>query len=100
MTRRMWVAGLLLAACGKRHPTTEDFGAPKNRYTIRGIVQRLRPDERIAVIKHEKIEGWMEAMTMEFRVPAEADFAKLREGAAVEATVLTNDSFFWLAEVK
>ena len=91
---------MLLAACGRKGPRTEDFGAAKNRYPIRGVVLRLRPEERIAVIKHEKIEGWMEAMTMEFRVPEERDFAKLREGAAMEATVLTNDSFFWLAEVK
>jgi Cu/Ag efflux protein CusF len=100
MTRRAWVAAVTLAGCGKKNPKTEDFGPPKNKYPIRGVVLRLRPAEGIAVIKHEKIEGWMEAMTMEFRVPEEKEFAKLREGAVVEGTVHTNDSFFWLAEVK
>ena len=100
MKRRTLLLTLALAACQRRALKTEDFGPPKNKYPIKGVVLRLRPEERIAVIKHEKIEGWMEAMTMEFRVPDEKEYAKLKEGAPVEGTVFTNDSFFWLGEVK
>jgi len=100
MKRRTWLSLVALAGCRRRAPTTEEFGPAKNKYPIKGVVLRLRAEERIAVIKHEKIEGWMEAMTMEFRVPDEKEFAKLKEGALVEGTVFTNDSFFWLGEVK
>lgn len=41
----------------------------------------------------------MEAMTMEFPVPREEDFARLREGASIRATGNVNDLHFWLADV-
>ncbi len=99
LTRRSLLAGLLLAtaACARKGPF--DFGTPKNRYKIHGQILRLRPENRIAVIKHEKIEGWMEAMTMEFPIPDAAQFEKLKEGSWIRATVNVNDEFFWLTDV-
>lgn len=98
-TRRSWLAGLLVfsAACARRD--SFDFGAPKQHYKLHGQILRLRPENRIAVIKHEKIEGWMEAMTMEFPIPDAAQFEKLKEGAWIHATVNVNDEFFWLTDV-
>jgi protein SCO1/2 len=93
-------AGISLAACApaKREPSF-NYGEPKQRYAMRGEVLRLRPENRVAVIRHEKIEGWMEAMTMEFPVPDPAQYAKLREGSKIRATVFVNDLYFWLAEI-
>lgn len=102
MTRAQFLVGaaLGLASCApkKREPSF-DYGEPKQKFTMRGEVLRLRPENRVAVIKHEKIEGWMEAMTMEFPVPDAAEYAKLREGATIRATVLVNDLYFWLADI-
>jgi protein SCO1/2 len=99
-TRRSWLAGLLLcaAACSRRE-ASYDYGQPKNRYQLHGQILRLRPENRIAVVKHEKIEGWMEAMTMEFPVPDAAAYARLKEGAWIRATVCVNDSYFWLTDI-
>lgn len=77
-----------------------DFGEPKNRYSLRGQVLRLRPANRIAVIKHERIEGWMEAMTMDFPVPDPEQYARLREGQTIRATVLVNDLSYWLSDIQ
>jgi Cu/Ag efflux protein CusF len=88
----------LLGACSRRQPSF-DYGQPQHRYQLRGVVLRLRSESRIAVIKHEKIGDWMEAMTMEFPVQDPADFAKLHEGAAVQATVNVNEAYFWLTDV-
>jgi len=98
-TRRAWLAGFLLiaAACARKDPF--DFGTPKNRYKIHGQILSLRPENRIAVIKHEKIEGWMEAMTMEFPIPDAKVFASLKEGDWIRATVNVNDDYFWLTDV-
>ncbi|MCS7043675.1 MAG: copper-binding protein [Bryobacteraceae bacterium] len=87
------------AACGTKREPRFDYGEPKQRYQLRGKVLRLRPEARIASIDHEKIEGWMEAMTMEFPVPRPEDFAKLREGATIRATVNVNDLNYWLTDV-
>lgn len=104
MTRRSMAAVCLpfLLACAKKSKPEPsfDFGEPKQRYMMRGEVLRLRPESRIAVVRHEEIKGWMEAMTMDFPVPDAAQYAKLREGAKIRATVLVNDLNFWLSDIE
>jgi protein SCO1/2 len=73
---------------------------PLQRYTLRGEVVRLQPESLVAVVKHETIEGWMEAMTMEFPVREKAEFAKLHEGMRIRATVLVRDFDFWLDDIQ
>jgi Cu/Ag efflux protein CusF len=90
---------MLLAGCGASKQGKYDFGESKANYKLRGKVLRLKPD-RIATIEHEKIEGWMEPMTMDFPVPDPAEWAKLKEGGTVRATVHTNDLHFWLTGIQ
>lgn len=98
--RKLLFAPLFFLACSRRASDSKfDYGEAKNKYELRGKVLRLKPEDRIATIAHEKIEGWMEPMTMDFPVPRPEDFSKLREGQAIRATVLTNDLFFWLADI-
>lgn len=103
MTRRNWIVGALLAvsmvsSCA-RSEHAYDYGEAKQHYQLHGEILRLRPENRIAVIKHEKIEGWMEAMTMEFPVPSLAEYSKLKSGSVIRAKVNVNDSYFWLTEI-
>jgi Cu/Ag efflux protein CusF len=86
-----------LTGCGSR-PNKSD--APIQRYTLRGEVKRLENDRQTAVIKHENIEGWMEAMTMEFPVRDKAEFAKLAEGKTIRATVNVQDLDYWLTDIQ
>jgi Cu/Ag efflux protein CusF len=89
-----------LAGCGgKKAESKYDYGESKNTYKLHGEVLRLKPD-RIATIKHEKIGDWMEAMTMDFPVPDAAEYAKLKEGAIIRATVHTNDLHYWLTGIQ
>jgi len=90
---------LFALACTARREPKFDYGEPKQRYQLRGKVLRLRPEARVASIEHEKIEGWMDAMTMEFPIPREEDFAKLKEGAVIRATVNVNDLNYWLTGI-
>jgi protein SCO1/2 len=102
-TRRDWLMGAaLLAAIATSCARSEhayDYGEAKQRYKLHGRILRLRSENRIAVIQHEKIEGWMEAMTMEFPVPSLAEYSKLKEGAVIRATVNVNESYFWLTQI-
>lgn len=86
-------------ACSAKKDSKFDYGEPKHRYTLQGVVLRLRPADRIAVVQHQKIEGWMEAMTMEFPVPDAAEYAKLKEGAKIRSTVCVNDMYYWLTSI-
>jgi Cu/Ag efflux protein CusF len=61
---------------------------------------RLVPENRLASIQHEEIKGWMEAMTMEFPVRDGAEFAKLKPGLEIEATVNVRDLDYWLTGIR
>lgn len=103
MNRRLFVAaamGVALACAPAKREPEFDFGEAKEKYPMRGEVLRLRPEGRIAVIKHEDIEGWMKTMTMDFPVPDAKEYAKLKEGMTIRATVLRNDFHYWLTEIQ
>lgn len=88
--------GLMLVSCGDKKPS-----APPKEYQLTGAVIRLDPQVRTAVIKHENIEGWMEAMTMEFPVRDQKEFEKLAAGKRIRATVyVTEDGDYWLGKIQ
>lgn len=99
ITRRFWLAaGLGLAACSS-NPGVKDYGKVEKTYSMRGEVIRVNAGEWTAVIKHDEIPGWMEAMTMEFPFARKIDFEKVKPGNVIRATVCTNKDFYWLIDV-
>lgn len=95
MTRRVILAAaaILLAGCGAKQE-------PAKRYPMQGEVKALDPTSKTANIKAGKIEGWMEAMTMEFPVKPEGEFAKLHVGDQVQGTVVVNGDSYYVTDVK
>ena len=90
-TRRGLLLVLLLAGCSRP--------APEKRYTLHGEVVGLDPKAQVATIKGDKIEGWMEAMTMEYPVKDRTEFAKLAVGQRITATVFVGESNYRLGEI-
>ena len=86
----------ILAGCTREKKSN----APVKTYKLTGEVKRLEPDRLTAVIKHETIEGWMEAMTMEFPVRDKSEFAKLAEGQRLTAIVNVQDLDYWLTDIR
>jgi Cu/Ag efflux protein CusF len=99
--------GLLLSACQQgSQPVKDESKDPVREYTLHGEIMRLDPKEKIAVIKHQAIgDGhtvWMGAMTMEFPVKDEQEFAKLHQGETIDATVYVRGEtipVFWVAKI-
>jgi protein SCO1/2 len=92
--RRAWLLAVAgLAACGKA-PEPEEV----KRYPLRGVVLSLQPADRITVVRHETIPGFMESMAMEFPVKNPEEFARLRVGQQIRATLCQTRSGleFWL----
>lgn len=86
------LAVLLTTECAKE--------APVHRYALRGEIVKIDPAAHTATIKHEKIDGWMEAMTMEFPVRNPKEFAALRAGQRITATVFVSDaSVYWIGDI-
>ncbi len=83
---------LLIIGCAKE--------APVHRYSLRGEIVKIDPAAHTATIKHEKIDGWMEAMTMEFPVKDPKEFAALRAGQHITATVFVSDAgVYWIGGI-
>ena len=99
LERRRFLAAVFIAPlAGCRKPVSEP--APIRVYSLRGEVVRLDSARRIATIKHEKIDGWMEAMTMDFPVREDRDLAALSPQRAVTAKVYVQDLEFWIGDVQ
>ena len=97
MTRRVILitAALVLAACAAKQQEPQE-----KRYAMQGEIKALDPAAKTANINAGKIEGWMEAMTMEYPVKPDADFAKLHVGDSIQATVVVNDVKYYVTDVK
>lgn len=95
---------VLLAAC-QRVPVTstakeEAKDEPVKQYAMHGEVLRLDPQGKIAAIKAGKIDGWMEAMTMEYPVKEQPEFDKLHVGDKIDATVYVQGNSYWVGGVQ
>ncbi|HEY0428259.1 MAG TPA: copper-binding protein [Pyrinomonadaceae bacterium] len=61
---------------------------PVNKsYEGRGVVTKINLELVSVELKHEKIEGLMNAMTMEFYVAKKSELEKLKIGDAVEFVI-------------
>ena len=85
---------LALAGC-QRNPAPK----PVAEYQMRGEVVSLDPAGQLATVKHGKIEGWMEAMTMEYPVKDPQEFGKLKVGANIQAKVTVQGMDYWISSV-
>jgi protein SCO1/2 len=96
------VVVFLFVQCGTggSQTGTGEFVAGPNakRYDLKGIVVSVNKEKKEASIKHEKIEGFMDAMTMDFPIKEDWVWGVLSEGAEIQADlVVDNESGkFWL----
>jgi protein SCO1/2 len=85
------LALLLASACGRIY---------EQRYTLHGQVLTVAPNHLEATIKHDEIKGFMEAMTMPYKVREARLLDGIAPGDLITATlvVLPNDAY--LTEIK
>jgi Cu/Ag efflux protein CusF len=67
---------------------------------MEGDVVALDPSSKTATIKAGKIGDWMEAMTMEYPVKPDTEFAKLKMGAHIKATVVVEDVKYYVTGIE
>ncbi len=89
---------VLLGACARS--ADEKASPPLNRYSIHGEVMRLEPNGKLATIRHQKIEGYMDAMTMTFPIKDAQEFGALQTGNCIEGTVFVQGDNLWVGEIK
>src|SRR5512137_1328677 len=91
---------LALGACGcgenKGHQASGqramDFPTNVTAYEVRGVLKEIRKSGAAALIDHEDIPGYMEAMTMLLDVKDTNELAGLAPGDAIRFRMLVTDT--------
>jgi len=104
---RILLAVLLAAAplaCAKRETAgPEKASAPSanaKRYDLRGVIRAVDAGKREVTVEHEKIPGYMDAMTMKFPVRDDPQvFEILRPGDRLEAKLVVDEEDYWIESV-
>jgi Cu/Ag efflux protein CusF len=90
------ILAVFLCACGQNPPA----GGVKH-YHLTGKVVSINPKDQTATVAAAAIPNFMDAMTMEYPVKSKSDFAVLRVGESIEATVNVADAGGYdLSEIK
>ena len=91
---------LIVLACGRSDREKPLSEAGERLFEVRGRIEGRDASDNILRLNHERIPGFMEAMTMEFTVRG-ADVTSLPpDGAAVDAKLHVTDRAYWLTDVK
>jgi len=78
-------------------PKNSPSAQPTQVYTVQGVIKELEPDGKTAVIKHEAIPGYMQAMTMPFEVRDTNLLRGLKPGDAISFKLAVTHDEGWIA---
>jgi protein SCO1/2 len=85
------VFAFLLAACSR---------TPERKFELRGNVVSVDKNARQVTLAHEKIPGYMDAMTMPFNVRDDWALSALEPGQRIEATLVVREDRSWIEDIR
>jgi protein SCO1/2 len=90
-----------LAAHPGRCRAAELVAAPAEtrEFTVKGVVKKVEPENSRVIIAHEAIPGFMDAMTMPFRVKAPEILAAVQAGDSVSFRLSVTAEQSWIDNV-
>ena len=97
MTRRILVTLFFPAAIAATVASAQNKN--KKSFTFRGKIESLDAKAKTMNINGEKVDGWMEAMTMLYKVDNADVFNTAKVGDRIEATVYDGDFVLYQVRV-
>jgi protein SCO1/2 len=96
--RRLGLLGLaaLVTACNQK---TSQPSPPAQVFAVQGVIKELEPDGKTAIIRHEAIPGYMEAMTMPFEARDTNVLRGLKAGDAISFQLAVTPTRGWIQAV-
>ena len=73
--------------------------ATKKSHMFHGLVEAVNPEAQSLRVNGEKVEGWMAAMTMDYKVDDPAVLKKVKTGDQIMATVYDGDLVLHKVEI-
>jgi len=89
---------ILLSACSG--PSERQPSSGERVFKVDGVVKTIRSDRRTAVIQHEGIPGYMEAMTMPCRVKDAAELKTIGVGDVIKFRFHVSGEESWMDQVE
>ena len=87
---------LNLAAAGEKPPLTP---GEVRSYEVRGVVEDLMPEVPAAVIYHEEIPGFLDAMSVTLRARDAKELAGLKVGDGITFRLNVTTDYGWIDQV-
>lgn len=72
-------------------------GAEVRNFQVTGLVREVAADGRTVLIDHDRIPGYMEPMSMRFKVRTPAELKSLRAGDKISFTLAVTESESWIS---
>ena len=95
------LSALILAAGCKPESSAPPVATATNQtYSVSGVVEAIPPDHRHATIKHEKIPGYMAAMTMDFSVRDTNALNGIAPGDEIAFTLVVTADDDWIENIR
>ena len=85
------LAAALVLICSIAAAGFAQANSNKKSYTLHGTIQAVKGSEQKVTVKHDKIEGYMGAMTMDYKVADLDMLKKLKTGDEITATFYEDD---------
>ncbi len=96
---RFWGLVCLAASLTACNPKASPSAPPAQVFTVKGVVKELEPDGKTAVIRHEAIPGYMEAMTMPFEARDTNLLRGLKPGDVISFKLAVTPTEGWIQAV-
>ena len=99
----LWVLAMGLTACKSSNQPTVVVpaqGTSAKHYHLKGRVVSADKQGKMLNVDSEAIPGFMDAMTMPYKVKPESELDKLHPGDAITADLLVQDENAWLENVE
>jgi protein SCO1/2 len=93
---------LLFWGCEQKPSSNTNAVADTNRqvFQVKGVIKELKPNGKTAVIAHETIPNYMDAMTMDFDVKDKRELAGLAPGDAISFRMVVTKDDGWIENVR
>ncbi|MCF6314052.1 MAG: copper-binding protein [Verrucomicrobiales bacterium] len=90
-----------LCSCGQEKKIDQTMEKASTRsFKVRGIVKEVKRKERLVVIDHEEIPGYMGAMIMPFTVKDASELLGLEPGDEIRFEYRVQDLRSWIEKVQ